>query len=139
MSPLVVPDSPKKWGNAWQGSIVAVGVSKVYIFLDYICAPKMTADHIWICLPVEQLFVSVFRCKTLAFECMDQSACEAERTVAVIGSVLKCVAHCKQNESISVIAPIKCPNIFPDLPVGIGVFRQALSLRAKRAISDAYG
>lgn len=45
----------------------------------------------------------------------------------------------QQNESISVIVPIKCPNIFCDLPLGIGVFQQALLLRANRAFTDAYG
>ncbi len=69
----------------------------------------------------------------------DWRACEAKRNVAVIGSVPKCVAHSEQNESISVIVPIKCPNIFCDLPLGMGVFQQALLLRAKRAISDACG
>lgn len=59
--------------------------------------------------------------------------------MAIIGSVLKCVAYSEQNESISVIVPIKCPNIFCDPPLGMGVFQQALLLRAKQAISDAHG
>lgn len=65
-------------------------------------------------------------------------AFEAKCNVAIIGSVPKCVAHCEQNESISVIVPIKCPNIFCDLPLGMGVFQQAHLLRAKQAICDAH-
>lgn len=69
----------------------------------------------------------------------DRSAFEAKCTVAIIGSAPECVAHSERNESISVIVPIKCPNVFCDLPLGMGVFEQALLLRAKRAFSDAHG
>lgn len=55
-------------------------------------------------------------------------ACEANRSVAIIGSVPKCVAHSEQNESVSVIVPIRCLNIFCDRPLGIGVFQQVLPL-----------
>lgn len=65
-------------------------------------------------------------------------ACEAKRSVAIIGSVPKCVAHSEQNESVSVIVPIKCLNIFCDLPLGIGVFQQVLPLWNKQSISDAH-
>lgn len=81
----------------------------------------------------------MFRCKPLLPSNAGRRACEGKRNVAIIGSVPKCVAHSEQNDSIRVIVPIKCPNIFCDLPLGMGVFQQALLLRAKRDMSDAHG
>lgn len=84
-------------------------------------------------------FLCVQMLATLFVTCRNGGLWGKNSALAVtIGSVPECVAHSEQNESISVIVPIKCPNIFCDEPQAMGLFEQVPPLRAKRAISYAH-